>query len=115
MRSLSYLVVLLACLLATLPLELLRGVRVLRRPVRLLATLLAAGAPFVIWDALATAHRQWWFDPAQTLRPRVLGLPLEELGFFVVIPLAIILTREAVGALRADSQDLTQRQPGARR
>ena len=101
MRHLSYLVVLAACLLAVLPLELLRGVRVLRRPARLVATLLVAGAPFVVWDALATAHRQWRFDRAQTLPPRILGLPLEELGFFVVIPLAIILTLEAVRALRA--------------
>lgn len=106
MRHLSYLVVLGACLLATLPLELLRGVRVLRRPARLAATLLAAGAPFVLWDALATEHRQWRFDPEQTLPPRVFGLPVEELGFFVVIPLAIILTVEAVRALRARA-DLT--------
>ena len=43
----------------------------------------------------------WTFDPEQTLTARLFGLPLEELGFFVVIPLAGLLTYEAVGVVIA--------------
>ena len=42
----------------------------------------------------------WHFDPAQTMAVRVAGLPLEEYAFFLVIPLAGILTYEAVGVAR---------------
>jgi hypothetical protein len=42
---------------------------------------------------------------------------LEEIAFFVVIPTAIVLTMEAVRALRADRSDVTgsQDESGARR
>jgi lycopene cyclase domain-containing protein len=51
---------------------------------------------FITWDLVATAAGHWHFDPAQTLAVRLWGLPLEEYAFFVVIPLAGILTFEAV-------------------
>ena len=54
---------------------------------------------FVLWDLAATRAGHWQFDPEQTLPVRLWGLPLEELGFFVVIPLAGLLTYEAVGVV----------------
>lgn len=87
-------------LFAVLPLERRPGARVLRRPLRLLATVLCAGAPFLVWDVLATSHGQWSFDPGQTLGPGALGLPVEEFAFFVVIPIAIVFTLEAVRTMR---------------
>jgi lycopene cyclase domain-containing protein len=116
-RHLSYVAVLLVCLAAVLPLEWRPGVRVLRRPARLVATLFLVGAPFLVWDTLAIDHGQWRFDPAQTLSPRLFGLPLEEIAFFVVIPTAILLTMEAVRALRSGRANMTDRQneSGARR
>ena len=110
MRHLSYVVVLVMCLAAVLPLEWRPGVRVLRRPARLVATLVPVAAPFLVWDVLATDHGQWRFDPAQTLSPRLFGLPPEEIAFFVVIPTAIVLTMEAVRALRSGRVNVTDRQ-----
>ena len=75
--------------------------RVLRQPGRLLLTIVAAGAPFLVWDLYAVHAGHWRFDAAQTLPWRVAGLPLEEIAFFVVIPLATVLTYEAVRAVRA--------------
>jgi lycopene cyclase domain-containing protein len=63
-------------------------------------TIVLAGAPFLVWDLYATRAGQWRFDAAQTLPWRVAGLPLEEVAFFVVIPLATVLTYEAVRAGR---------------
>ena len=62
-------------------------------------TILLAGTPFVVWDLYATHAGHWWFDAGQTLPPRIAGLPLEEIAFFVVIPLVSVLTFEAVRAV----------------
>ena len=97
MRHLSYLAVLAFCLLGTLPLELWLGVRVYRRPRRLLLTLLPVVAVFYLWDVYAIAADHWSFDPAQTVG-LVLpgGVPVEELLFFVVVPTCAVLAVEAV-------------------
>ena len=97
MRHLSYLAVLAFCLLGTLPLEVWLGVRVYRRPRRLLLTLLPVVAVFYLWDAYAIAAEHWSFDPAQTVG-LVLpgGVPVEELLFFVVVPTCAVLAFEAV-------------------
>ena len=92
----TYLLVLVGCLLGTLPLELVLHVGVYRQWRRLLLTLAPVAAVFITWDALAVRAHHWRFDPDQVLSPRVLGLPLEELAFFVVIPLCSVLGFEAV-------------------
>ena len=89
-----YLLVLLGCLVVTLPLELVLGVRVYRRPRRLLLTLLPVLAVFVTWDALAVHARQWSYH--HLLGAHVGNLPVEELAFFVVVPTCAVLTLEAV-------------------
>ena len=97
MRHLAYLAVLAVCLLGTLPLEVWLGVRVYRRPRRLLLTLLPVVAVFYLWDVYAIAADHWTFDPAQTVG-LVLpgGVPVEELLFFVVVPTCAVLAFEAV-------------------
>ncbi len=97
MRHLAYLAVLVFCLLGTLPLEVWLGVRVYRRPRRLLLTLLPVVAVFMAWDLYAVAAGHWEFDPAQTVG-LVLpgGVPVEELLFFVVVPICAVLAFEAV-------------------
>ena len=114
----SYVAMLAFCLVGTLPLVPAFRLTVLRQPRRLLLTVLAAGSPFLLWDLYATDAGHWWFDADQTLPWRVAGLPLEEVGFFVVIPLVTVLTYEAVRAVRRprDRRDLgvrVIRTPGA--
>ncbi len=101
MRHLTYLAVLAACLLGTAWLEVVVRTRVYRRWRRLLLTLAPVVVLFSLWDWYAVAHRQWTFDPAQTIG-RVLpgGIPVEELAFFVVVPLCAVLAYEAVRAVR---------------
>ncbi len=98
----SYVAMLAFCLAGTLPLVPAFGLRVLHQPRRLLLTVLAAGSPFVLWDLYATRAGHWRFDPAQTLPWRVAGLPLEEVAFFVVIPVVAVLTFEAVRVVRRE-------------
>ena len=95
----TYALVLLACFLGTLPLELVLGVRVYRAWPRLLLTLLPVLAVFLTWDALAVRAGQWDFDSEQVLA--TLGaLPVEEVAFFVVIPTCAVLALEAVRRVR---------------
>jgi lycopene cyclase domain-containing protein len=96
-RHLTYLAVLAGCLAGALWLEPALRVGVLRQWRRLLLTLAPVVAIFVVWDLLAIAAGHWTFDPAQTVG-LVLpgGLPLDELLFFVVVPICAILGFEAV-------------------
>ena len=103
----SYVAMLAFCLAGTLPLVPAFRLRVLSQPGRLLLTVLVAGSPFLLWDLYATAAGHWWFDAAQTLPWRVAGLPLEEIAFFVVIPLVAVLTYEAVGVVRGPDRPRT--------
>jgi lycopene cyclase domain-containing protein len=104
MRELTYVAMLVFVVLATLPLEVLLRTRVYARPLRLGLVVLCAGVPFVVWDVLAVRAGHWFFDESQTLGVSVpLGidrLPLEEVLFFVVVPLASVLTLEAVRSVR---------------
>ena len=101
MTHLSYAAMLAFCLVGTLPLDRIFHTGVLRQTRRLAWAILPVAVAFVIWDVLATHAGHWAFDPSQTLPVRIGGLPLEELAFFVVIPLAGILTYEAVGVVLA--------------
>lgn len=96
----SYVGMLVFCLVGTIPLEVVFDLGVLRQVRRLALTIVLAAGPFLLWDLWATEVGHWSFDPEQTLSWRVAGVPLEEVGFFVVIPLAAILTYEAVRTLR---------------
>ena len=100
MRPYAYLLVLLGCLVGTAPLEVFLGTRVYARWRRLLLTLLPVLVVFVTWDLLAIRAGHWDYDPTQTTGISLGSLPLEELLFFVVIPICAVLTLEAVRAVR---------------
>ncbi len=102
MEPFHYLLVLVACLAVTAPLEWVIGARVYRRPRRLALTLAIAMTPFVIWDLVGIARGHWDFSPRYTLGLDLGGvMPLEELLFFVVIPICALLTHQAVLRLGA--------------
>lgn len=89
-----YLAVMAACVVATLPLELVLRTRVYARWPRLALTLLPVLAVFIAWDCASIAAGMWSYRHLVGLR---LGnLPVEEIVFFVVIPTCAVLTLEAV-------------------
>jgi lycopene cyclase domain-containing protein len=98
--TLVYLAVLAGCLVATLPLEVVLHTRVYARWRRLALTLLPVLLVFVTWDVLAIRAGHWSYDPAQLTGIEIGALPLEELLFFVVIPICAVLTLEAVRAVK---------------
>jgi lycopene cyclase domain-containing protein len=102
MRHWTYMLLLLACLGASVPLEAVFGLRVLRRPRILAAALLPELVIVLAWDLYAIHQHQWSYDPRRTVGVHLPGgIPLEEVLFFVVVPICAVLTFEAVKRCRA--------------
>jgi lycopene cyclase domain-containing protein len=117
-RHLSYLAVLAGCLAGALWLEPVLRVGVLRRWRRLLLTLIPVALVFSAWDIAAIAAGHWSYDPAQLVGLTLPGrLPVEELLFFLVIPLCSVLAFEAVRTVgrRRGRRELAGRRKGIRR
>ena len=86
-----------ACLLVTLPLEFVFDARVWRRPKRLLVALVPAFVVFVVWDLWASSTGTWGFHDDYTVGITLPGgMAIEELVFFLVIPICTLLTLESV-------------------
>jgi lycopene cyclase domain-containing protein len=82
-------------------LEVIFKVGVVRRWKRALKSILPVSALFIVWDAYAISQGHWFFDRDQILGffgP--FGIPLEEYLFFLVVPLAALLTIEAVTTVK---------------
>jgi len=95
----TYLALMAACLLVTLPLELVLKAGVYRRPRRWLAAVLPVFLVFNLWDWLAIRRGHWSYSSTYTTGVELAGLPLEELVFFLVVPTCALLTYQAVTRL----------------
>ena len=94
----QYLLLMARCLAITLPLELVLGARVYRRPLRLLRALVPVVVVFSVWDVVGIIRDHWTYSPHYTTGWHLpLSMPVEELVFFVTIPICGLLTYEAVG------------------
>jgi lycopene cyclase domain-containing protein len=101
MAKFAYLSVLLACLLGTAWLEYFLRTKVYRRFIRLFLTIVPVLVVFSIWDAYAIAQGHWTFDPRFITGINLIAnIPLDEILFFIVIPICAILSFEAVRSAR---------------
>jgi lycopene cyclase domain-containing protein len=97
MEHLQYLILLGACLVVTLPLELLLQAKVYRQWRRLILTLIPVTVIFSIFDYASISWGWWHYSRRYTTGLDLLGrLPIEEIAFFVVIPICGLLTYGAV-------------------
>ena len=94
----QYLFILGGCILITLPLEAF-GDGIYRQPLRLLRALTPVLVVFFVWDAIAIALDVWHYNPRFVSGITVPFMPLEELLFFIVIPLCALLTYSAVSSV----------------
>lgn len=84
-------------LVVTAPLELVLHVRVYPRWRRLLVAVAPEFVVFVTWVLYAIAQGHWDYSDTYTLGVRLPGgIPVEEVLFFLVVPLASVLALEAV-------------------
>lgn len=82
-------------------LEIVLKTGVLRRIKRAALSILPVSIFFLIWDAYAIAKGHWFFDRTQMLGiTGPFSIPLEEYLFFIIVPLAAILTIEGVTTVK---------------
>lgn len=95
----QYLILLGLCLAITAPLELF-GAGVYRQPRRLARAVLPVAAVFLVWDAVAIGAGVWTYNGEYITGLHIpFGVPIEEVLFFLVIPLCGLLTYNAVSAI----------------
>lgn len=92
----QYLLLMAGCAALTLPLEFVFRARVYRRVGRLARALWLPALTFVVWDSVAIHRGHWRFNPRYVTGWTIPdGVPVEELAFFVVIPVCALLSFEA--------------------
>jgi lycopene cyclase domain-containing protein len=95
----QYLILLGLCLAITTPLELF-GDGVYRQPRRLARAVVPVTAVFLAWDAVAITNGVWTYNGQYITGIHIpFRVPIEELLFFLVIPLCGLLTYNAVSAI----------------
>ena len=93
----SYVAMLLFVIVGSWWLEFTFKLRVLRRPRILVTAIVPVSIFFLMWDAFAINQNHWTFDSEQILGIfGPLNIPLEEYLFFLIIPMAAVLTLEGV-------------------
>lgn len=96
----QYLFILAACLGITAPLEFM-GTGVYRQPMRMVRAIVPVAVVFIIWDVVAIAAHVWTYNPRYVTGMDLGALPIEELLFFIVIPICGLLTYCAVNGVLA--------------
>lgn len=102
MKHWSYMAMLLFTVCGSFWLELVFKVRVLKRMKRVLLSVAPVAIFFLAWDAYAIKEQHWIFDPQQILG--IYGpfrIPLEEFLFFLIVPMAAIMTMEGVRSVKS--------------
>lgn len=101
MLKFGYLAMIAFTVFGSIWLEFVLKVKVLRRYKQAIKAILPISLIFIVWDSYAIASGHWWFDKEQILGIfGPFGIPLEEYLFFTVVPLAAILTIEAVRTVK---------------
>lgn len=99
MAHYEYLLLMAACVLITLPLEFLLRARVYRRLPLMLPSVAIVVLIFGAWDLLGIAREHWTYNPEFITGVYLGPMPLEELVFFIVIPLCALLSYEGVSTV----------------
>lgn len=62
--------------------------------IALFPSIAIVGAVYIIWDAIVTARGDWWFNYKYLSGISIIGLPIEEILFFIVVPYSCIFIYE---------------------
>lgn len=103
MGQFSYLGVLLFIFLTTLMLELILKARVWQKLKRLTLTIIPVVLAMTLWDWYAIENNHWFFNEKLTTGVILLNfLPIEEFLFFIFVPIAALLSFEAVRSIKKE-------------
>jgi len=62
----------------------------------ILISIVLVGIFFVGWDVFATFRGHWFFNPVYVNELKILGLPIEEILFFVTVPYSCLFVFESI-------------------
>jgi lycopene cyclase domain-containing protein len=62
----------------------------------LFISIFIVGGCYIVWDAVATYRGDWWFNHEYVMDFELLGLPLEEILFFITVPYSCTFIYEAL-------------------
>lgn len=100
----EYFIVLGLVLLGPLALTLAWRLQYYRKVKPLIQTVSVVCLIYWAWDVVVTARGHWWFNPSYTVGWTLLGMPVEEWMFFVVIAFVSIFTLEATRSVLGKKQ-----------
>ena len=103
MLKFGYLAMIVFAIVGSFWLELFLKVGVLKRIKRVILAVAPISFLFIAWDAYAIRSGHWRFNKEQILG--IYGpfcIPLEEYLFFIIVPIAAIMTIEAVRRVKKD-------------
>jgi lycopene cyclase domain-containing protein len=100
LSNFAYLGVLAFIVMGTIWLEFVVGAQVLRKPLRLILAIVPVFSGLVIWDLYAISQGHWWFNEKYVTGWQIGIIPIEELLFFLIVPMASIYSFEAVRAVK---------------
>jgi len=104
-KNFGYMAMILFTIIGSFWLEIFLKVAVLKQIVRLVKAIAPIAFLFIAWDAYAIRSGHWYFDRSQILGTfGPLCIPLEEYLFFIVVPIAAIMTIEAVRKVKPEWQ-----------
>lgn len=99
MAQYEYLILMAACVAITLPLEFLLRARVYRRLPLAIPSILVVVVVFGVWDLLGIARDHWTYNDEFITGIYFGIIPLEEIVFFIVIPMCALLSYEGVATV----------------
>jgi lycopene cyclase domain-containing protein len=67
-------------------------------------TIIIVGIIFLTWDVLATERGDWSFNKEFTFNINILGLPFEEILFFITVPYSILFVYESLSFYLKDRE-----------
>ncbi|MFA5088528.1 MAG: lycopene cyclase domain-containing protein, partial [Candidatus Omnitrophota bacterium] len=90
----AYLFINLCVVSVPLALSFEKRVKYYRKFPALFSAILSVGAIYILWDIFASARGDWSFNERYILGGRFLGVPLEEVLFFIVVPYSCLFIYE---------------------
>ncbi len=96
LRNYTYLIILLASIAAPIGLSFDKKVAFYKNLKYVLPAILITAIIFWIWDVRFTASEVWSFNPKYTIGFSIIGMPIEEWLFFIVIPYCCMFIYEVL-------------------
>jgi lycopene cyclase domain-containing protein len=62
----------------------------------ILISIILIGIPFILWDSIFTLKQIWAFNPQHLIGIYFLGLPIEEILFFITTPFSCLFVFESI-------------------